>query len=126
MSDTTEFNIADYELQDFGVCEINDKKGDPLKGPNGKQVTIELWGPGSEAAIAWENKQNKAITDRAMKQARGKAIEMDARKDMVSKLVAHTKSINNFPLTPEALYGNPKLAHIHDQAWRYMNDTGNF
>lgn len=123
-----QFDLSAYELDDFAICEINGKKGDgPLIGPDGEPVTIEVWGPGSAAAIAWENKQSRDITNRAMKAARGKHHDIDARRDFVAKLVAHTKAVNHFiPMTPEELYGNPKLGYISDQVARFMGDTANF
>lgn len=121
------FDVAQFELEDFATLEILNKKGDPML-VGGKPVTFDIYGPGSSQAVAWENKQNRDMMNRAVAAARGKAKDVDVRKEMAEKLAAVTKAVNNFPVDGGALaiYQNAKLSFIADQVARFHADTANF
>ncbi|MFA7293713.1 MAG: hypothetical protein WC023_15845 [Rhodocyclaceae bacterium] len=123
MSET--IDLSAFELDDTATMEVLTKKGDQMEW-EGKPVSIEFYGPGSEKAQAWENKQAREQTARAMKMARGKTSDVDPHKDMTDRLVFMTKQIHNLPVTPAALFGNRKLLHVADQSVRFLGDMGNF
>lgn len=125
MSENTPLDLSAFELDDTATMDVLTKKGDQMEW-DGKPVSVEFYGPGSEKAAQWENRVSRQQVDRAMKMARGKQADVDAHREMVDKIVFHTKQIKNLPVTPEALFGNRKMLHVAEQASRFIADMGNF
>lgn len=126
MSEKSEkFDLSSFELADTATMEVMTKKGDPMEW-EGKPVTIEFYGPGSDRSAQWERKQAKEQQDRAMKMARGKTVESDPHKEQADRLAFMTKQINNLPVTPAELFGNRRMMHVSDQAARFLVDLSNF
>lgn len=128
MSENT-FDLSKYETAETGILEVLNEKDEPLIGPNGQPVTIEMYGPGSEVAIKAQAKVDQATTARTFAAVRGK-LPKDAagenRKLQAEKLAACTKAINNFPVDPLALYSNPRLGYITAQVAKFQDDWSNF
>lgn len=122
------FDLSQFEASDTGILEVQNQKDDGPLMFNGQPVTIELYGPGSDQYAKAQSKIESAGQARLFAAARGKAKDAaaEARKDQIEKLVACTKSINNFPVSAAALYENRKLGYITNQVARYLEDWGNF
>lgn len=131
MSDTTQpvFDVAFFEAADTGILEVLNQKEEPLLF-NGAPVSIELYGPGSEQYVKAQAKLDSASQARAFAAIRGKVSKdpNESRNQTIEKLVAVTKSINNFPLSggAQALYANPRLGYITAQVAKFIEDWGNF
>ena len=98
---------------------------------DGKPVTIELYGSGSRQAVKALHRAGQQAALRMQALVRGKVPKDAAQaadREMVEKLVACTRTINNFPIEggPEALYSNPKLGYITRQVVRFLDDDANF
>jgi hypothetical protein len=125
------FDISQYELEETGILTVQNARGDDdLLGLDGKPVTIEFYGHGSKQAVAVSRKHAQRSAARMKDLVRGKINKNEAQlaeDEEVERLSALTKTISdNFPVAPEALYSNPKLAYIKLQAQSYLNDTANF
>lgn len=122
------FDISQYEAQDTAILEVKNPAGEPLLGADGKPVTIELYGPGSEAhqkAQARFERAAQAAAFAALRNKRGN--EDDATTQQVDKLTACTKAISsNFPVAAADLYGNSKLGWITNQVERFIGAWSNF
>jgi hypothetical protein len=126
-----EFNLSQFEAADSAVLEVQTAKKDGPLLFDGKPVTIELCGPGSEQYAAAQAKIDSASQARAFAAIRGKVskdISGENRRLQAEKLAACTKALNNFPIPdgPLALYSNPKLGYITSQVADFIEDWGNF
>ncbi len=134
MSETNEtqddFNVEFFEAADTAILEVMNQKDEPLLY-KGQPVTIEMYGPGTSQYARAQAKIDSASQTRAFAAIRGKqpkdAAEENRRLN-AEKLAACTKSVNNFPIKGGALalFQNPKLGYITDQAVKFGNDWVNF
>lgn len=125
------FDLSSYELEDTATLTVQNAKGDDdLIGADGKNpVSIDLYGSGSRQAVKALHKAGQAVQNRVHALVRGKVDPKAAEKadaEMVDKLVACTKAVNNFPVDPVDLYANPKLGYITKQVIRFLDDDANF
>ncbi len=121
-------DLSQFEAKETGLVEILNQKDEPMMH-NDQQVTIEVYGPGSEVyqkaqARIEKEAMNRAVQN-AIKRKAGNDAE-DARKQLVEKLVACTKSVNNFPGDARSIYTNPRLGFVTNQVARYIEDWSNF
>lgn len=124
------FDLSAFEAADIGILEVQDPAGEPLLY-RGKPVQIHMHGPGSDAYVKVQARIDAAAQARTFAALRGKASKTgvdEAREDQITKLVACTKAIVNFPIEggADALYRNPRLGYITVQASRFLEDWGNF
>ena len=126
------FDVSKYELEDTAVLSLKNARGDDdLIGEDGASpVTIEVYSPGSPQGVKALHKSGRAAQLRIFRSMRGEFDPRDAEnadREQVEKLVAFTKSISgNFPLSPHAVYGNPRLVYINRQVEEYIGKLGNF
>lgn len=130
MSKTTEFNVADFEVNDTAKICIKGLDGEPLQ-VNGEGVFIEVYSPGSregaraDAQYAAYNGARfiKTVRDKS----KGKVDPEDAERE-AARLVAYTKTLVNFPVPggAGALYANAKLGFITNQVKEFIGDWSNF
>ncbi|SFI31482.1 hypothetical protein [Nitrosomonas sp. Nm34] len=109
-----------------GTVAINMPNGKPMMY-EGKQVTVDVYGPGSLQHIkATEFIQNEA-TKRILIAAGNTDVKEDPDAD-VKYLLAITRSINNFPYEggAKAIYSEPRLNYIAHQVRAYVGRAGNF
>jgi hypothetical protein len=123
-----DFDLSAYELEDTATLTVQNANdtGD-LLGKDGKPVTIELYGPGSDVARQFEHKEAQAAAMRIKKVVQGKVDAAAEERERIAKLVRRTKRISdNFPVPADKLYGNRKLSYISRQVERFLNDEANF
>lgn len=126
------FDTSSFELEDFGTLHVMNARGDSPLLYQGSPVTIELYGPGSDQAVQAERRAGVSTQKRITDMMRGKAPDPKAAEksehEMVEKLVARTRAVNNFPVPggARAIYANPRLNYITRQAITFMNDDANF
>lgn len=133
MDTTTEapaFDIAAFEASEVGILEVQDTAGEPLLHA-GLPVRIHLYGPGSPEFVRVTAKLDAAAQQRTFAALRGKAAKNasdEQRQDLITKLTACTRLIENFPIPggPKALYENPRLGYITSQVQRFLDDWANF
>ncbi len=126
-----EFDLSKYELEETATLTVQNAKGDDdLIGADGvTPVTIELYGGGSRQMVKALHKAGQAAQLRMQQLIRGKVDKRAAEvadQEMVDKLATCTKTINNFPVAPSDLYGNPKLGYITKQVVKFLDDDANF
>jgi len=126
-----EFDVSKYELDETAIHTVQNAKGDDdLIGADGvNPVTIELYGSGSRQAVKALHKAGQQAQLRLQALFRGKVDKRAAEaadSEMVEKLVACTKAINNFPVPAADLYANPKLGYITKGVIKFLEDDANF
>ena len=126
-----EFDISQYELDETATLTVQNAKGDDdLIGADGKNpVTMELYGGGSRQMVKALHKAGQAAQLRLQGMIRGKVDKRApeaADAELVEKLTACTKVINNFPVPPADLYANPKLGYITKQVVAFLDNDANF
>lgn len=123
-----EFDLSLYEAQESAVLEVKTPQGKPLLGEAGKPVRIHLHGPGSSAYQKAQAKYDRAVQTAAFEALRnqGRDDQEDGRSLQAERLAACTVRIENFPVEPLALYSNPKLGYITNQAVRFGEAWANF
>lgn len=126
-----DFDVSQYELEETAIHTVQNAKGDDdLIGADGvNPVTIELYGSGSRQAVKALHKTGMQAQLRMQALFRGKVDKRAAETaddELVQKLVACTKAINNFPVEAAALYANPKLGYITKGVVKFLDDDANF
>lgn len=126
-----EFDVSKYELDDTGILTVKTAAGDDdLIGADGKTaVTIEVYSPGSPQGVKALHKSGRAAQMRMFRSMRGefdKDDAVNADREQVAKLVGFTKQINNWPISPEQTYANPRLCYFNRQLEEYIAKLGNF
>jgi hypothetical protein len=124
------FDLAQFEVADVGVLEVQNAAGEPLLR-GGQPVRFHLYGPGSAQFVAITAKLEAAAQARTFAALRGKAkgnATEEQRADQITKLVACTRDIENFPVAggARAIYENPRLGYITNQVQRFLDDWANF
>lgn len=125
-----EFDLSAFEASDIGILEVQDANGEPMMF-NGAQVKIHMHGPGSPEYVKVQAKIDATSQARTFAALRGKAAKNgveEQREDLITKLTACTKHVENFPIPggAEAIYRNQKLGYITNQASRFLDDWANF
>jgi hypothetical protein len=126
-----EFDLSKFELADTAVLTVQNATGDDdLIGADGvSPVTIELYGSGSEQMVKAAHKAGQRAAVRVQSLVRGKLNKREpeiAEEEEVERLVAATRAINNFPVSAQDLYANPKLGYITKQVQKFLGDDANF
>jgi hypothetical protein len=124
-----QFNVADFEAVDTAWLEVENKKGDGPLLFNGQPVRIEVRSPGTREAMLAQHAIETANTAKTYAAMRGK-MPKDTVEDKIAqgakKLVAITASIENFPISANDLYENPRLGYIAEQVSKFHGDWGSF
>ena len=125
------FDVTQFELKETAILTVQNAKGDDDLLVEGQNVTIELYGSGSRQAVKALHRAGQAAALRMQQLVRGKIDPKGSEKadeEMVEKLVACTKAINNFPIEggAQALYSNTKLGYITKQVVKFLDDDANF
>lgn len=140
------FDIRKIAIGATGKMPVKDVDGNPVVDQKGKPITITFFGPGSrefvrakaeiqnevmeeiqaEADAAKEAEKNKK---KGSKPAAAAEVDLEAAHKRTAKLLAKiTVSLDGFeyPGGPEALYLDPTLGHIAEDANSWVVKRGNF
>jgi hypothetical protein len=123
------FNLADFEARDTAMLEIQNIKGDGPLLVNGQPVRVEVRSPGTREAQNAQHKIETAATAKTFAAMRGKPVKetVDSKmEEKASKLAAVTVRIENFPVSPQELYSNPKLGWFTQQIIEFHGEWANF
>lgn len=121
--------LGDLEASDTAWLEVQNKKDDGPLMFSGQPVRIQVRSPGTREALSAQHKQEQAQTAKTFAAMRGKPTKEtvdDKIKVGAEKLAAVTAQIENLPVSPVELYGNPKLGYIAEQVAKFHGDWGNF
>lgn len=123
------FDLSKYEIADSAVMAVKNERGDELL-VDGEPVTIEFFSPGSKEGVRALRKAGRGAQMRLYRSMRGEIDPNDAiaaEQEHAQKLAEFTKKISdNFPIEPLALFSNPKLGYIAQQASEFIGKYGNF
>lgn len=130
MSNEAPFDLSAYEAAEVGILSVETPAGEPMMY-TGQPVRLHLYGPGSAQAVSITAKLDAAAQARTFAALRGKANKGAAdehKADQVTKLVACTREVENFPVPggARAIYENPRLGYITNQVQRFLDDWANF
>lgn len=130
------FDITSTAVDETAVLDLNDANDAALLGDDGKQVSITLYGPGSETFARAEAKRQNRLVDRLKRKGKADMSPEEQRAEQAEFLSAITVSFNGFAYPPageatgkdlfRALYKDRKLGFITDQVQRFVGDWGNF
>jgi hypothetical protein len=128
--ETKPFDLSAYEAAEVGILSVETPSGEPMLHA-GQPVRFHLYGPGSSQAVSITAKLDAAAQARTFAALRGKANKGAAdeqKADQVTKLVACTREVENFPVPggARAIYENPRLGYITSQVQRFLDDWANF
>lgn len=126
-----DFDLSAYELEDTATFQPKNARGDDdLKGTDGEPVVFEIYSPGSAAGVKALHKSGRQAQMRMFRSMRGEFDPQDAvnaDREAAEKLAAFTKSISpNFPVTPLAIFTNPRLLYINRQVEEFIGKTASF
>ena len=131
MEPSTSFDLSGLELADSAIFTVQHADGEDFIGADGENpITVEFYGPGTPQSIkALHTAGTKvALNMRAAflgKVDKGAAKQAD--EDEIAKIVAHVKQINNSgDVTAKALFSNPRLIHVRQDANKFLANNVNF
>jgi hypothetical protein len=124
------FDLSAYEAAEVGILNVETPAGEPMKH-GGQPVRIHLYGPGSAEFVRITARLDAAAQTRTFAALRGKGTKGAAdeqRADLITKLSACTKHVENFPVVggAKAIYENSRLGYITNQVQRFLDDWANF
>ncbi|WP_332848715.1 hypothetical protein [Massilia sp. S19_KUP03_FR1] len=125
----TPFNIADFEAKDTAWLDVQNIKDDGPLLVNGGAVRIELSSPGTREYLGAQHAIATAEQAKTFAALRNKPIKetVETRiKDGSIKPIACTRTIENFPVSAQELFTNPKLGWITAQVNTFLSDWSNF
>jgi hypothetical protein len=138
------FDIRKLAISQTADMPIKDVDGEIVTDEKGKEISITFFSPGSREHVKArtelqeevmreieEEKDSKKTTKaKAKSKPEGdESEEVDAATKRTAKFLARiTKSLNGFdyPGGPEALFLDPSLGHITEDADRFVMKRGNF
>lgn len=130
------FDITKTGVEEQGTLQLTDANEAPLLGENNEQLSITMFGPGSKEFERAAAKRQNRLVDRLKRKGKSDMSPEEQRAEQAEFLASVTVSFNGFGYPPagdatgrelfRALYMDPKLGFITDQANRFVGDWGNF
>lgn len=124
------FDVSAFELEDTGTLTLKNARGDDDLIVDGQPVTVEIYSPGSPQGVKALHKSGRSAQLRVFRSMRGEFDPRDAEnadREAAEKLVAFTKAFSaNWPVSPAATFGNPRLVYINRQVEEFIAKLGNF
>lgn len=135
---TASINLRIFAISATGTMPIRDAAGEPQFAADGETpLSITFHSPGSKAYQRAKHAADQRNNDRVMARMQGKTTDKQTAEEKAAEraelLAACTISINGADLDGEtghtawkALYSDPELGHIADDADKFLADRGNF
>jgi hypothetical protein len=130
------FDITSTAVEETAVLELTDANEAPLLGEDKKQLSITLYGPGSEPFGRAEAKRQNKLLERLKRKGKADMGPEEQRAEQSEFLASITVSFNGFAYPPagdadgkdlfRALYSDRKVGFITDQVQKFVGDWGNF
>ncbi len=130
------FDISTQAVAESSDLMLNDAEDAPLLGADKKQLSITLYGPGSEPFEKAAAKRQNRLLERLKRKGKTDMSAEEQRSEQAEFLASITESFNGFDYPPagdakgkdlfRALYMDRKLGFITDQVQRFVGDWGNF
>lgn len=117
MPKTEAIDFSAYKLRDTATLKINDPLGMPLIGPDGEQVTMEIYGPHTERFA------------QASKLLRHDLDDEDEKRQNYAEHLAHlVADVKHFPYPggAEAIFKERAFAFFVSQVTAHVFYMGNF
>lgn len=130
------FDITSTAVVDSSQLLLTDAEEAPLFGSDKKQISITLYGPGSEQFERAAAKRQNRLLERLKRKGKSDMSAEEQRTEQAEFLSSITISFNGFDYPPagdakdhdlfRALYMDRTLGFITDQVQRFVGDWGNF
>lgn len=127
------FDIRSIAINQTATMPVRDVDGNVQTDADGNEISITFYGPGSRQFMAAKHELETAAREKyakAKKTANGvaKTDPEDLSRKIADFLAAVTVSLNGFdyPGGPRALYMDPELGHIANEADLFVSERGNF
>lgn len=125
--------LAQFEAAETAWLDVMDITGDEPLMFFEKPVRIEMYGPGSDVYAKAQAKIDRHRQDSAMNAAlrggkakKGEDETSTMKKLVTEKMIACTKTIENFPATAEELHTNRRIGWVSSQCTVFMEGWANF
>lgn len=125
-------DIRKFAVSPTGRLELRDAN-DELIVMDGKQVAVNLYGPGSKEHAKAQAEQSNRMIDRLKRKGKTEQTAEEKRKEGAEFLAACTESFENLEydnLTGRdlalAVYSDITIGFIADQAAKFLGDWANF
>lgn len=137
MTTTDLLDITSVSATDVATIKLTHGNGDPLLAPNKEQVSITVYGPGSDEYCRAASRRQNWLVEKMRKKG-GKLVQTAEEKleQEARFLAAITISFNGFAYPPadgktgfelfRAAYSDPKIGFIKDQVAEFAGDWENF
>lgn len=128
--------LLDYAVEDVAVVVLEDAKGDPMIGSDGKHIIVELYSPGTKQYENARAKQSAALINLMKKKGKVDQSPESKARDTAEFLANCTKSMTE-NLGPGfedlsghalymAVYMNRSTGFVVDQLSAQLAEWGNF
>lgn len=127
------FNIKKLAIASEGTMQVLDPKKSPVKGEDGKDLSITLQSPGTREYQSAKHKHDEKINEINMRRLKGGTVAEGEAEQITAEFFATvTKSFNGFDYDGQggfnaykAAYLDPEL-DLSEQVNKYLGDRGNF
>jgi hypothetical protein len=134
MFDISKLDTLSLSQEGVEMPVVNPRTKEPVRGSDGKVITITLLGKNSDVARAAMRRISDRASERAMRGI--KSTPEDRERDDTEFLASVTRHWTftemdgqSFPCTAEnatRLWSDPRLRHLREQALGFVLDDGNF
>lgn len=128
--------LLDYSVSEFERVVVEDAKGDPMIGTDGKEIIAEIYSPGSKQYANATAKKSTALVNRMKKKGKFEQSPEAQAREAAEFLADCTKSFTDNlgdgfeDLSGRdlyiAIYSNEKIGFVKDQISQLLSDWANF
>ena len=127
------FEITSLAAKDTFTLELVNGNDEPLKGADGKALSVTVYGPGSKPFTKAQAARTQRMLDRMAKKGKVKLNAEEQTRENSDFLAACTVSFNGWMYQgkndPEAIlaaYNDAAIGFIADQVGKAVGDWANF
>jgi hypothetical protein len=127
------FEITQIAVEETYEVELQSADNEPLVGPDGKPISITVYGPGSKAYAKAQAARNQRVVDRMAKRGRVKLSAEEQAQEDARFLAAVTVRWNGWGYQGrndrdiwEVAYADRSIGFIGDQVMKAVGDWANF
>ena len=131
------FDIKSLAIAATADFKVRDAVGELQQDPAGNQLSITLYGPGTQKFVnakhAYDQKVNARNVGMLTGKADGKLSPEELNEELAEFLAKVTKSFNHFNYGAEqgeamfrAAYADIEIGHIAEGVNKFLGDRGNF
>ena len=126
-------DIRTKAVKPTGRLHLRDAADEPMFTPDGKEVAVNVYGPGSKQYAKAQAAQQNRMIDKMKRKGKTEQTAEQKAAEQAEFLRDCTDSFENMtygdltgPAMAHAVYSDPLIGFIADQVAKYISDWSNF